>query len=89
MGVLVAIMARLEPEKIAAEFFGLELATFRDWVASGKLPGPIPECGKFDLKAIDAAIDRMSGLGGPVNALDAWRAKGMAHAHTASGRSPR
>jgi hypothetical protein len=38
----------------------------------------IPECGKFDLKAIDAAIDRISGLGSAANALDAWRIKGGA-----------
>jgi hypothetical protein len=66
---------RLVTEKEAAEAVGLELATFRAWVASGRLPKPIPDCGKFDLKAIDAAIDRISGLGGPTNALDVWRRK--------------
>jgi predicted site-specific integrase-resolvase len=68
-------MARLVTEKEAAEIIGIELATFRDWVSCGRLPKPIPECGKFDLKAIDAAIDKISGLGGPSNALDAWRIK--------------
>jgi predicted site-specific integrase-resolvase len=70
-------MARLATEKEAAEAIGLELATFRTWVQAGRLPGPIPDCGRFDLKALDAAIDRISGLGA-ANALDAWRAK--AHA---------
>jgi hypothetical protein len=69
---------RLVTEKAAADAIGLELATFRDWVASGRLPKAIPDCGKFDLKAIDAALDRISGLGGSSNALDAWRAKGAA-----------
>lgn len=69
-------MARLVGEKEAAEIIGIELATFRDWVSCGRLPKPMPECGKFDIKAIDAAIDRISGLGGPANALDMWRAKG-------------
>jgi hypothetical protein len=69
------MMARLATESKAAEEVGLDLATFREWVSSGKLPPPIPNCGKFDLKAIDAALDRISGLGGPANALDAWRAK--------------
>jgi hypothetical protein len=73
-------MARLVSEKEAADAAGLDLATFRAWVASGKLPKPIPDCNKYDVKAIDAAIDRVSGLGGPTNALDAWRAKG--HART-------
>jgi hypothetical protein len=76
-------MARLASEKEAADAVGLDLATFRAWVAAGKLPNAIPECGKFDLKAIDAALDRLSGLGSPSNALDAWRVKGAGHARTA------
>lgn len=76
-------MARLVSEKEAAEAIGLELATFRAWVSSGRLPGPLPDCGRYDLKAIDAAIDRISGLGGSANALDAWRAKGGKIARTA------
>jgi hypothetical protein len=68
-------MSRLANEKEAADSVGLDLATFRAWVASGRLPKPIADCGKYDLKAIDAALDRVSGLGGPTNALDAWRTK--------------
>jgi hypothetical protein len=74
-------MARLLTEKEAAESIGLDIATFRNWVAAGKMPKPIPDCGKYDLKALDAALDRLSGLGGPSNALDAWKAKGQ-HART-------
>jgi len=70
-------MARLVTEKEAAESIGLDLATFRTWVANGKLPKAIPECGKFDIKALDAAVDRISGLGSPTNALDAWKARGQ------------
>ena len=70
------MMARLVSEKEAAEAIGVELATFRAWVSCGRLPGPIPDCDKYDLKAIDAAVDRISGLGGGANALDVWRAKG-------------
>jgi hypothetical protein len=69
-------MPRLATEKEAAEAIGLELATFRSLVECGKLPKPLPECGKFDMKAIDVALDRISGLGSPANALDAWRARG-------------
>jgi hypothetical protein len=76
-------MARLVTEKQAAETIGIELATFREWVSCGRLPKPIPECGKFDLKAIDAAIDRISGLSNPSNALEAWRAKGARNARSA------
>jgi hypothetical protein len=52
---------------------GLDVATFRSWVECGRLPKPLPDCGKFDLKAIDVALDRISGLGNVSNALDAWR----------------
>jgi len=67
---------RLVSDKEAAEEIGIPLATFRAWVEIGRLPKPLADCGKYDLKAIDAAIDRISGLGGSTNALDAWRARG-------------
>ena len=70
-----AAVPRLLTETQAAQAVGLELATFRAWVASGRLPGPIADCGKFDIKAIDAALDCISGLVGTTNALDTWRAK--------------
>jgi hypothetical protein len=59
--------ARLASEQRAAEEVGLDVG--------GKLPKPLPDCGKFDLRAIDAALDRISGLSTPANALDAWRDK--------------
>jgi hypothetical protein len=58
-------MARLVTEKEAADYIGLELATFRAWVASGRLPEPIADCGKYDSKALDLALDRISGINGP------------------------
>jgi hypothetical protein len=69
-------MPRLVAEKEAAESIGLPLATFRAWVETGRLPKPIPDCGLYDIKALDAALDRVSGLGTPSDALDAWRARG-------------
>jgi hypothetical protein len=33
----------------------------------------VPDCDLYDTKAIDLAIDRVSGIGSPTNALDAWR----------------
>ena len=68
-------MARLANEKEAPESIGLDVATFRAWVDAGKLPKPLPDCGKYDLKACDAALDRVSGLSGASNALDAWKAR--------------
>jgi hypothetical protein len=66
-------MPRLATEKKAAEAYGLEPATFRHFVARGLFPKPLPECGLYDLKAIDLALDRMSGIGSPANALDRWK----------------
>jgi hypothetical protein len=77
------MMARLVTEKEAAESVGLPLATFRTWVEVGRLPKPLPDCGLYDIKALDAALDRISGLGGSANALDAWRARGERHARSA------
>ena len=68
-------MPRLVTERVAAFTVGLDVATFRAWVKCGRLPPPVPDVGLYDLKAVDAALDRVSGLGSPANALDAWRAK--------------
>jgi hypothetical protein len=38
------------------------MATFSDWVRRGIAPGPIPGTHIWDRKAIDAALDRASGL---------------------------
>jgi hypothetical protein len=70
------MMRRLVSDKEAAAEIGIPLATFKAWVEMGRLPKPIPDCDKYDLKAIDAALDRISGLGGATNTLDAWRARG-------------
>ena len=64
---------RLQTELQIAATFGIELATFRHLVACGKLPKAIADLGLWDMKAVDAALDRMSGIGGPSNALDQWR----------------
>jgi len=57
------LLPRLVSEGQAAAAIGLELATFRKWVADGQLPHPLLDCGKYDLRAIHLALDRMSGIG--------------------------
>jgi hypothetical protein len=64
---------RLLSESECIEETGIPLATFRAWVEIGKLPRPIADLGLYDMKAIDQAIDKISGLGSATNALDAWR----------------
>jgi hypothetical protein len=64
---------RLIGEKEAAELVvGIPVATFRSWVAAGRLPPALSDVGLWDIKALDAAVDRLSGLGAN-NALDGWR----------------
>jgi hypothetical protein len=53
---------RLASEEQAAAQIGLDLATFRAWVAEGRLPHALPDCGKYDMKAIHLVLDRMSGI---------------------------
>lgn len=46
----------------AAAYCELTLGTFSSWVAQGRLPGPIAGTRRWDRRAIDVALDRMSGL---------------------------
>ena len=61
---------RLASEVQAAVQIGLDLETFRAWVAAGRLPHALPDCGKYDMKAIHLALDRMSGIAPRVNGLN-------------------
>ena len=56
-------MKRGLSKKEAAAYCGCEtLAAFDQWRAKGIVPGPIPGTTKWDRKALDAALDRASGL---------------------------
>lgn len=61
----------------AARYAGCKtLSAFHDQVRRGILPGPIPGTHTWDKKAIDAALDRASGLVGQKrSALAEWREK--------------
>src|SRR5205085_2820673 len=54
------------------------LSAFNDWVRRGIMPRPIPGTRKWDRKAIDAALDRISGLGSKIGSqlspYDEWKA---------------
>ena len=69
----------------AAAYAGCEtLSAFNDWVRRGVMPGPIPGTRKWDKKAIDTALDRLSGLGPTIehqlSPYDAWKASQNASA---------
>lgn len=48
----------------AAAYCGCEsLSAFDDWVRRKLVPGPMKGTHRWDRKALDAALDRLSGLG--------------------------
>lgn len=75
-------LPRIEPRCLsredAAAYAGCDsLSTFSDWVRRGILPGPIPGTHRWDRKAIDAALDRASGLQATIapDPLAEWQAR--------------
>src|SRR3954452_4689661 len=68
---------RLLNRQQAAAYCNLSPTTFSSWVRSGKLPPPLPGTTRWDLKAINIALDAMSGLQPQqeTSALDEWRTK--------------
>jgi hypothetical protein len=79
------IEPRVLSKKQAAAYAGCEtLSAFNDWIRRGIVPGPIPGTHKWDRKAIDAALDRLSGLQPKIESelspYDAWKASQNASA---------
>lgn len=54
--------ARLLTKKAAAAYVGVTTPTFAKWVLAGVLPPSASITRKWDRKAIDAALDKISGL---------------------------
>jgi hypothetical protein len=62
----------------AAAYAGCgSLSTFSNWIRRGIMPDPIPGTHKWDKKAIDAALDRLSGLQPTITSspFDEWKAE--------------
>jgi predicted DNA-binding transcriptional regulator AlpA len=67
---------RLLTREEAAFYCGLSVSAFSRWVMLGRLPRPLVGSARWDLKAIDLALDSLSGLKlAEASALDDWRAK--------------
>jgi hypothetical protein len=75
---------RIEPRGLsrdnAAAYCGCDsLSAFDDWVRRGIVPGPIVGTKRWDRRAIDAALDKRSGLhlksgaDRAASAYDEWR----------------
>jgi hypothetical protein len=82
-------MSRIQPRGLskedAAAYTGCDtLSAFNDWIRRGIVPGPIPGTHKWDRKAIDAALDRLSGLQPTIESelspYDRWKASQNANA---------
>jgi hypothetical protein len=71
------ISPRLLNRHQAAAYCCLSVQGFDRWVRLGRLPAPISGTTRWDLKAIDAALDLASGLSISASAspLDQWRVK--------------
>lgn len=68
--------ARLVSRHLAAEYCGLSISTFSHWVKLKRLPPAIHGTARWDLKAIDAALDSLSGLESHQQSpLDDWRSR--------------
>lgn len=53
---------RLLTRTQAAEYCGLKPSGFDKWIASGKLPRPLAGTRRWDRKALDLALDQLSGI---------------------------
>jgi hypothetical protein len=65
---------RLLTRAQAAIYCNISVSTFSNWVKIGRLPLPISGTNRWDLRAIDQALDALSGITNePASALDLWK----------------
>lgn len=84
-GTLAARPPRILRRDEAAAYCALSAAGFSKWILDGRLPGPIPGTARWDIRAIDAALDRASSIDAKLEttAFDQWKVKH--HARTSKG----
>lgn len=72
-----AINQRLLSKEQAAQYCGLSTSGFGNWVSEGRVPPAIPATHRWDRKAIDEALDRLSGIktNDGLSELEQWRLK--------------
>lgn len=69
----------------AAAYCRLSASAFSDWIRRGLLPGPISGTTRWDIKAIDSALDRASGViidSEREDIFDVWKRKRYAKTST-------
>jgi predicted DNA-binding transcriptional regulator AlpA len=68
--------SRLLSRREAADYCALSVQGFSRWVKQGKLPKALNGTIRWDLKALDRALDSLSGLQiSETFPLDDWRSK--------------
>ncbi|PTW53886.1 hypothetical protein C8N35_1156 [Breoghania corrubedonensis] len=75
---------RLLPKDDAAAYCSVSTATFDNWVSRGLIPKKVPGTTRWDRKALDLALDKLSGLDVQSSAasdFDAWEQETRASAH--------
>ena len=53
---------RLVSKAEAARYCGVTSATYAKWVLAGILPPSLPVISKYDMRALNAALDKLSGI---------------------------
>jgi hypothetical protein len=66
----MTIEPRLMSGTAAAAYLGITLATFSRWVTDGRAPKPLPGTRRWDRKALDLALDKLSGIKAPSTVPD-------------------
>ena len=72
---------RLLTKQQAADYCGVTVATFDAYRRRGIVPPPVANTRRWDRRAIDARLDKLSGLNTKSSALDDWLAERQRHAH--------
>jgi hypothetical protein len=83
----------LTREQVAA-YLGISTDAAADWQRRGLIPGPIPGTHRWDRKAIDRALDRLSGIASDepqLSPLEQWKREraGRPQAHAQGQGSAR
>lgn len=77
MTALAHLKPRLVSRTEAATYCGLKPSRFSELVKHGMMPKAIPGTSKWDMRAIDLHLDKLSGIKPekPMSALERWKAE--------------
>lgn len=79
-----SLTQRLVGKKIAAKHCGVCIKTYDNWVSKGLVPSSLPHTNRYDLKALDLALDKLSGIeqqSEPEDEFETWFNESEIKAH--------